>query len=156
MMHSQIMLQVPLFLTESTVRAVPKSLSHTIVWPVICHDNTVCWQRTATSCLSENTPYGQPWVWRGRGLKPKYERSFQCTCASADAVKQCSSLIDVAQCPHSDRKSSCLLCDCFVCACVCVSMCDRERNWPSASWLYLLCWAQRFTVTPPSSVSSSE
>lgn len=151
MMHSQIMLQMPLFLTESTVRAVPKSLSHTIVRHVICHDNTVCWQRTATSCLSENTPYGRPRMWRGRGLRTKYERSFQCMCAFTDAKKQSSSLIDVAQCPHSDRKSSCPSVTALY-VCVCASMCDRERNWPSASWLYLLCRAQRFTVTPPSSV----
>lgn len=37
----------------------------------------------------------------------------------------------------------------YVCVCVLhvwAFVCDRERNWPSTSWLYLLCWAQKFTV----------
>lgn len=43
----------------------------------------------------------------GSDLRPKYERSFRCTCAFADSIQQSSSLLDVAPCPHSDRKSSC-------------------------------------------------
>ena len=45
------------------------------------------------------------------------------------------SLIHVA---HSDRKNSCPSVT-AVCLCVCLCGRVRERNWPSVSWLYLLC-----------------
>lgn len=86
-----------------------------------------------------------------RGLRPNVRRfEYMCVCLcwlykTESKPYWCGTLSTQWQ------EEQLSLCDGCVCS-ACGGVCDRERNWPSTSWLYLLCWAQRFTVTPLSFV----